>query len=170
VTQSGHRPRSKHGQPPRHRWHRAGQRSLDEPNTYLAIGDDRADHLVIVWRLVAAGRAEEARRLLIHSWCQSFDVLSTDQEGRVAVRLFDRLGFSTDDPELWHSLPDPVPVYRFGSPGVSWTADREIAEEARRSAGEGAPPIQSRAVAKTEALAFITGYGEQEVIVRPSPR
>jgi hypothetical protein len=88
------------------------------------------------------------------------------QESHVALRLFQRLGFSTDDPDAWAALPDPVPMYRTGSTeGVSWTTDLEIAEA---NAALTKTTVLAGIAEKADVLAFTTGRGESEVIIRPN--
>lgn len=94
---------------------------------------------VDVWRLTATGRDEEARAKLLRVWSGYLDEVACLQEGKVAVRLFHRLGFATDAPDEWAALPDPVTVYRAGGEGVAWTTDPEIASSlaARASSSVG---------------------------------
>lgn len=128
---------------------------------------ERRDILVFIWRLFTLGRHDEARERLLFLWSGSIDGLAERREGRVAVRLFERLGFSTDDPEAWSELPDPLTIYRAGGEGIAWTVDRGVAEQ---HAGQEEERVSVRAstISKADALAFITRYGEAEVLVRPS--
>jgi len=58
------------------------------------------------------------------------DALSNEQDGRIALKLFGRFGFSTDAPDEWAAYADPLlTVHRAGGAGVSWTAERWKAEE-----------------------------------------
>jgi hypothetical protein len=83
--------------------------------------------LVEIWHLYATGAIEQARQRLIGCWMFYMDGLSTSQDGRVALKLFSRLGFTTDAADVWASLPDPLIVYRAGTDGVAWTVDRDVA-------------------------------------------
>ena len=87
-----------------------------------------SDRLVDAYRLYEQGSLDDARELLLWCWMGGMDALSTRQDGRVAVRLLRRLGFTTDAAEEWAALPDPLSVYRAGDSGIAWTADRVVAE------------------------------------------
>lgn len=132
----------------------------------VSPGDEASDLLVKVWRLLASGRADDARARLMAVWSWGMDGLANRQDSRVALRLFERLRFSTDDADEWATLPDPVTVYRVGREGSSWTIDREYAEHVRSQMGSGAR-IRTATVEKADVLAYITGYGESEVLFRP---
>src|SRR5262249_52758207 len=100
-------------------------------------------------------------------WSWSLDGLSTKREGRMALRLFERLGFSTDDPDAWAKLPDLLTIYRAGRVGVAWTVDPDYAAHALTRMASGGR-VRTGTVAKADVLAFITWYGEAEVILPPS--
>ena len=121
------------------------------------------DVLVKVWREYASGHEDEARQRLILVWNNFMDGLASEQAGRVAVRLFERLAPVTDDPEAWTSLPAEMTVYRAGRPGVAWTVDRETVEYLAKE--HGLTPIRTGTVAKTDVLAYLRR--EQEVVIRP---
>jgi hypothetical protein len=122
-----------------------------------------SDQLVTVYRLLDQGRADDARKLLLGAWSAGMDALASEQDARVALKLLHRLGFSTDAADEWAALPDPLTVYRAGGPGLAWTADREVAEELAHR--YELAPISSRTIAKSDALAYIAGRGESEVIL-----
>ncbi len=122
------------------------------------------DLLVSVWELLAAGREDEARQKLLLVWKNYMDEVAGEQGGRVALRLFERLGFSTDDQDGWARLPDEIPVWRAGPDGISWTADREVGEGL---ASRLETPLRTGTVAKRDVLAYISGRGEVEIVVRP---
>jgi hypothetical protein len=130
------------------------------------IRSSGTDLLVGAWRLLASGARNEAREKLLLAWQHYMDGLQPDQAGRVAYRLFERLGFLTDDPEAWTQLPDPVTVYRAGAPtGLAWTTERETAEFLARQ--HDLTPVTQGTVAKQDVLAYITGRGEAEIVARP---
>jgi hypothetical protein len=143
-----------------------GRAPLLWPELAYFTNQSAANLLVIAWRLLAAGRREEAGQVLMSVWRSSMDGLSTLQEGRVALALFRRLGFTTDNPEEWEALTDPLTVYRAGEEAVSWSSEREVVEALSRMHDLG--PIRSRVIAKADALAYITERGEAEVIVSSS--
>jgi hypothetical protein len=122
--------------------------------------------LVEIWHLYATGAIEQARQRLIGCWMFYMDGLSTSQDGRVALKLFSRLGFTTDAADVWASLPDPLIVYRAGTDGVAWTVDRDVASYLAREHALGS--VRSRTVAKAGVLAYINGRGEAEVILEPT--
>ncbi len=124
-----------------------------------------SDTLVKVYRLHEQGRNAAARKLLLAAWTSSMDAFSGEQDARVALKLLRRLGFSTDNPDDWDALPDPLTVYRAGRPGLAWTTEREVAEYLAEDHELG--PITTRTIAKAEALAYITQRGESEVILMP---
>jgi hypothetical protein len=127
--------------------------------------------LVDVWRLSASGRPDEARAKLLRTWSVAADVLAGEQAVYVALRLLERLAPSTDDRAAWERLPDEIAVYRAGMlEGFAWTTNREVAEAlARRlsmdNLGERVP-VRSGTIAKQDVLAYVTGYGEDEIIAR----
>ena len=123
------------------------------------------DQLVLVWRLLAQGRDDEARARLTRTWAFCMDDLQSEQAGRVALRLFERAGFSTDDADGWERLPDPLTIHRAGDSGFSWTIDRETADNLARE--HELSPVTTARVAKADVLAYITGRGEGEIVVRP---
>jgi hypothetical protein len=136
------------------------------PSRRLRTRGTASDLLVEVWRLVAQGREEEARARLMRTWWWTMDDFAEEQHGAVALRLFDRLGFCTDDLERWEELPGELVVYRAGSrAGLSWTTELEVTEDLARS--QELWPIRTGTVAKAHVLAYITERGEDEVIVRP---
>lgn len=126
-----------------------------------------SEMLVDAYRLHRDGRDDDARSRLLRAWTFGMDALSSEQDARFALMLFRRLRFATDDADAWDARPDPLTIYRAGQqPGLSWTADREVAVSLAVDLGDA--PIRSWTIAKVDALAFITGYGEAEVIVDPS--
>jgi hypothetical protein len=124
-----------------------------------------SDLLVRAYKLRAAGDEGKARRVVLGAWMMGMDTFSSPQDARVAVKLLRRLGFATDAADEWAVLPDPLPVYRAGGPGLAWTADREVAESLVEQFS--LEPVRSRSVAKADVLAYIAGYGEAEVIINP---
>jgi hypothetical protein len=127
-----------------------------------------SDGLVAVWKLLAAGRETEARASYWEPGASLVDALAGEQAADVALRLLKRLAPSTDDPKGWAQLPDEIAVFRAGEPeGFSWTIRRYTAESvARRLASElgETVPIHSGVVDKQDVLAYITGYGEDEIV------
>jgi hypothetical protein len=120
--------------------------------------------IVEIWRRLAAGDEDGARQRLLLVWQHYCDELQNERVVRLTLRLLDRLGFSTDAPNEWEALPDPLKLYRVGPPdGLAWTVDRDVAE----SLAEGAE-IVTRTEPKSAALAFIVGRGEAEIVLRPS--
>jgi hypothetical protein len=115
--------------------------------------------------LLAQGLPQQAREQLLLVWQHYMDGLQPDQAGRVAVRLLERLAPSTDDPEAWTQLPETITVYRAGDEGFSWTTDRAVADYLART--EGLWPVSEATVAKADVLAYITGRGEAEILIRP---
>jgi hypothetical protein len=127
-----------------------------------------SDGLVAVWKLLAAGRETEARAKLLGTWSFAVDALAGEQAAYVALRLLKRLAPSTDDPKGWARLPDEITVFRAGMPeGFCWTLRRDTAESlARRLAADVGEtvPIHTGVVDKRDVLAYITGYGEDEIV------
>ena len=124
--------------------------------------------LVEVWRFQSVGRDDDARRLLASVWSWAMDDVASEQDVRVAARLLERLAFVTDDAEGWQALPDELVIYRAEtSPaeptrGLCWTLDHEIAE--RNAILHGLSVTRGR-VSKAAVRAYITGYGEEEIVV-----
>jgi hypothetical protein len=128
------------------------------------VVSSRGEHLVNVWWLQAAGQVDEAKALLLQEWAwgpKRDECI--DRENRIALRLFRRFGFSTDDDAGWQALPDPLVVYRAqdGPGGWCWTPDRERAEHYRRRLPRR--EVVCREIAKSDALAFLSG--ECEVVI-----
>lgn len=119
--------------------------------------------LITVWQRLRTGDIEDARVRLLWTWASSMDGASSMQAGRVALALFRRLGFSTDNPEAWQALPDPIQVFRVGQPGIAWTANRQAAIDLARS--HGLAPLRRGLADKGDVLAFITARGEDEIIL-----
>jgi hypothetical protein len=117
-----------------------------------------------VWADYRAGRLDEAGSLLVRTWW-FIDGLYDSQVGRVALRLFERVGFWTDDPDGWQELPAERVVYRAGPRGPSWSIDRETVEYLARF--HELEPLRTGRVARGDVLAYITERGEHEVVVRP---
>jgi hypothetical protein len=128
------------------------------------------DYLVEVWRLHAAGRDGDARLLFAGVWGWAMDN-ANQGFAPVALRLLDRLGFVTDDPEAWQALQDELVVYRAESNveepdrGFSWTLDKEIAA---MHAARHRLSVSVGRVAKRDVLAYITRRGEAEIVVHRS--
>jgi hypothetical protein len=124
------------------------------------------DYVVEVWRLQSAGRDADARELLARVWAWGMDTAASEPALRVALRLFRRLGFVTDDVEAWERLPERLEVARAesaqGSDGFCWTLDPEIAE---MHAARHGLRISRGLVPKSDVLAYITGRGEEEIVV-----
>jgi hypothetical protein len=73
-----------------------------------------------MWTLFRAGRLAEARERMLMTWSTSMDEVGAGEQGcRVALRLFERVGFCTDDHDGWTRLPAVLVVYRAGQPGRS---------------------------------------------------
>lgn len=125
------------------------------------------DFVVEVWRLQAAGRDADARRLLLRVWSWGIDGMG-GHAVPAALRLFERCGFATDDEQAWATLPERLTVYRAESGenrsrGFCWTLDRDVAEIHATRHGLD---LSIGVIAKRDALAYITGYGEEEIVVR----
>jgi hypothetical protein len=129
-----------------------------------------SDLLVEVWKLYAGGQADEARATLLETWSFAVDALAGEQTALVALRLLERLAPSTDDPEGWERLPNQITVYRAGMhEGFCWTTGLDTVEQiARGLADDVEEPVRvwTGEVDKREVLAYITGNGEDEIIVR----
>lgn len=128
---------------------------------------DFEDFLVEVWRLAAARRADDARSLLASVWAWSADGARAERDVRVALRLFERFGVVSDDPDGWHGLPDELVVHRAETDddarrGLCWTLDPEIAA---MHADRHGISVSTGRVRKTDVLAYITCYGESEIVV-----
>ncbi len=123
------------------------------------------DFLVECWRFQSVGRDDDARRLLLGVWSWAMDEAADEEHVRVALRLLDRLGFTTDDPAAWSSVPDEIVIYRAESraDGFCWTLDREVAEMHASRYGLAVVRGTTR---KADVLAYITHYGEEEIVVR----
>lgn len=127
------------------------------------MNQDITDILNDIRMRYGMGHEASARERLLFVWQGFCDSLAAPGVAEGALCLMGEFGFSTDDPEEWDALPDPVVLYRVGSAdGVSWSTDRAFV---KREA-EGGRVFKLRA-AKAEALAYITGRGESEVILRP---
>lgn len=124
-----------------------------------------SDLLVSVWQLLAAGQPNKAREKLLLVWSNYMDGFTSEQEGRVALRLFERLAPSTDDPRAWKRLPDVLPVHRAGEDGVAWSISRASVDGL--AATHDLSPTRSGTVSKSDVLAYITWRGEEEVVLRP---
>jgi hypothetical protein len=128
-----------------------------------------SDVLVRVWRLLAAGQESEARAKLLSGWSMGADAFAGEQTAYVALRLLERLAPVTDDVEGWTRLPVSITVFRAGMPeGFAWTTNRETAESlARRLQAQTGfdVAIHTGTVNKPDVLAYITGYGEDEIVV-----
>lgn len=113
----------------------------------------------------------ELRDLLASFWidCEMPEANQDDP-----LELFRAAGFTLDNEEAWSKLPDEFTVYRgvdwhweLTETGPSWTLDYGIARHfAYRLGGderEGA--VFSYPCRKDEILAYLTGRGEEEVIL-----
>ena len=120
------------------------------------------DLLVRVWRELAAGNEDKARETLVMVWKGYMDAVASEQGGRVALRLFDRLKPCTDAPDAWSRLPPRIVVYRAGPPGPSWSTDRDTVEHLLKL---GFTPMRVGTVARDDVLGYIEGRGEFEIIV-----
>ena len=125
------------------------------------------DFLVECWRFHSVGRDDDARALLCGVWSWAMDGGSDAADIRVALRMLDRLGLTTDDPGAWAALPDQLTVYRAetGSrqDGFCWTLKRDVAN---MHASRHGLAITSGTVHKSHVLAYITLHGEDEIVVR----
>lgn len=84
--------------------------------------------------------------------------------------LWHEAGFCTDNEEEWEALPDPLPIYRGGRPdGIAWTVSKQMARffAHRFHALHENPTMWRAVVPKNEVLGYLTGRGEQEVVVEP---
>jgi hypothetical protein len=120
--------------------------------------------IFVVWLLMIHGRGVEAGQQLIHVRKHHLDGDATARDRRVILRLFHRLGFVTDDFDRWGRLADPISVYRAGDPDEHrWTTDKEIAKYLARE--HNIDELYAATIYKRDVLAFITGYGEEEIFV-----
>jgi hypothetical protein len=113
------------------------------------------------WRLTASGREEDARQRLLLVWQHYMDSGAQPRLASLSHRLLCRLGFSTDDPAEWGLVSDPMTLYRSGPPGSSWSLDRDFVEH-----WADGDEIREASVPKREAIAYIAGRGESEVVLR----
>jgi hypothetical protein len=135
---------------------------MTPPDSHPSYPDD---HLVEVWRLYAAGRDDDARKLLLSVWSRAMDTTANERDVRVAVRLLGRLGFVTDAPAEWAEMPARLTIYRAETSemmrGLCWTLDPEIAA---KHAERDALTITSGSGRKEDVLAYITRRGESEIV------
>lgn len=131
---------------------------------------DAEDYLVEVWRLYSVGRDDDARGLLAGVWSWAMDNAAHEGVARVALRLLEtRIGFLTDDAEAWAALPAELVIYRAETNldhpgwGVCWTLSQSVAEMHAERHGL---TVSRGTVGKPNVLAYITGYGEEEIVVR----
>lgn len=127
--------------------------------------------LVEVWRLHSVGHDKDARLRLAYLWQDGF--YAGPKATRIILRLLDRLGFITNDPEAWEALPQELVVHRAESGavdrarGLSWTLDWRVAE--KYATADGLPLVRGR-VRKSEVLAYFSsdgdGWEENEIVVR----
>src|SRR3954471_481799 len=93
------------------------------------------DLLLQIWRQTRYGDVEDARARLLQTWVFYMDAFASPQAGRVTAALFKQFGFSTDDKQGWHELPDPVPVFRAGAAGIAWSTDLDVVLHLAREHG-----------------------------------
>ena len=104
------------------------------------------------------------RDLLLSMWQ---DTEFPHQFGELPTRLFSASGFISDDQDAWDRLPDPLTIYRGGTPGgISWTLDADKARWfARRFlTDEKKHYVFKGRVMKATVWAHVTGRGEQEIV------
>jgi hypothetical protein len=142
-----------------------------------------ADYLGETWRLYSAGRDDDARASLTRLWTSM--ELSTSQEVRLALRLFERLKPVTDETAAWEALPSEFLVYRpsngpggMGRGHVSWTLSEGHAEQlaellraVKVSQRMGLlTRVESARVLKSDVLAYFRSHGEEIVVSQRDTR
>lgn len=111
---------------------------------------------------------DELRELLPGIWT---DIEAPQAQQREPLELFRECKFVTDDPEGWEKLPENFKLYRgvdgtfeLTADGPSWTLDLEIARFFGFRFG-AAGTVYGYDASKSEALAYITGREEAEIIL-----
>lgn len=143
-------------------------REPDGPNweAYLHVVVERPWRMSTLEALYVRGRidAEKLRELLPGIWTDT--EMPTVNLAEPAM-LWREAGFATDDPEAWEALPQKLTLYRGGPAyGISWTTDREQAEWFANRFGRDYP-VWEVTIDKEQALGYLTGRGESEVILPP---
>lgn len=111
---------------------------------------------------------DELRDILIDTWT---DTECPQRNQEIPVMLFHAAGFLSDDPERWEDLSDEITLYRgvdgeleLTADGPSWTLNLKTARFfAYRYGAEGT--VYRYTAKKSEALAFIAGRGEEEILL-----
>jgi hypothetical protein len=138
-------------------------------SAYLHVVVERPWRMSTLEQLYERGRidVDELRDLLPEIWTD------TEMPGgnlEDPAYLWREVGFATDDQEEWDALPEKLTLWRGGyAGGISWTTDREKAEWfARRFATDGESlSVWEVTIDKDQALGYLTGRGESEVILPP---
>lgn len=153
-------------------WKRKVRREyLNERNWrgYL-LAHERPYRMMLLERLYDRGviSQSELAEVLLDIWV---DTEAPEVNQEIPIMLFREVGFITDNPERWDELPDEITVYRGvdgdferTATGPSWTLDLRVAKFfAYRFNQDGG--VYSYTCDKDEALAFITGRDEAEIIL-----
>src|SRR5262245_3869976 len=128
------------------------------------------------WRMHALARLWEREKISSEQFPELLADMWRDTEMPQAnldepLQLFREAGFTTDDPEGWEKLPDEITLYRgvdgdfeLTADGPSWTMNIETAKVfAYRYGAKGA--VYRYVARKDEALAYLTGRDEAEIIL-----
>ena len=145
---------------------------------YLSERNLHAYLFVIVerpWRYTTLERWWEHEKITHAELCELLPDVWQDTEMPTdnswsPLDLWIDAGFVTDDEAAWEALPDEFTVWRGGRPqGIAWTLSREtglfFANRLRLAHQERL--LWRATVRKDEVCGFLTGRGEQEVIVEP---
>jgi hypothetical protein len=140
----------------------------DPPNweMYLHVVVERPWRMSTLERMYERGRIDRGKLadLLPGIWTDT-ELPSTNLDD--PAYLWREVDFATDDEEAWEALPETMTVYRGGPEGgISWTLDRERAQWFADRFGVG-HPLWTTAVTKAQVFGFLTGRGEQEIILDP---
>jgi hypothetical protein len=111
---------------------------------------------------------EQLRDILIPIWT---DTECPESNQEIPVKLFRMLKFVTDSRSQWKKLPERITVYRgvdgileLTATGPSWTTELKTARIfAYRYGAKGA--VYKYTLDKSEALAYIVGRDESEIIL-----
>lgn len=143
-----------------------GEKPVPNWEAYLHVVVERPWRMPTLEQLWVNGRLdkEQLRDLLPGIWTDT-EMPSTNLAR--PVYLWEVAEFATDDQDEWDDLPDSFPIYRGGPAyGISWTREKAQAKWFATRLGQDFP-VWETTINKSQALGYLTGRGESEIILPP---
>jgi hypothetical protein len=152
------------------------QRAIDESDwSTVVFLHERPYRLDALWQHADLLPDSEFWSLAGEVWIDSENIWQKDRLWRAILRQpreHPEFFMGEEDHEALLLLPKTLTIYRgaqtgLNEHGLSWTLDRERAEWFANRFEKADPIVLEREIPKADIFAYLTGRGEEEIVLRP---